>query len=94
MSFKRIVWDDRKNRTNRTKHGITFEKASEIFFDPMAVTVDDNEHSWYEFRYIAIGKTRGQKLVVVFFTETEDEIRLISSRQPTRSERMSYEEER
>ena len=94
MIEKRIVWDVRKDRTNRTKHGISFEEASEIFFDPVALTVDDQEHSWYEFRFITIGKTRLQRLVVVFFTETEEEIRIISARKPTRSERLNYEEER
>ena len=94
MIEKRIVWDVRKDRTNRTKHGISFEEASEVFFDPLALTVDDTEHSWYEFRFITIGKTRLQRLVVVFFTETEEEIRIISARKPARSERLNYEEER
>ena len=94
MDDKRIVWDERKNRTNRTKHGITFIEASEIFFDPLALTVDDADHSWSEFRFVSIGKTTLQKLLVVFFTETENFIRIISARKPTRSERLNYEEER
>lgn len=94
MIAKRIVWDDRKNKANRTKHGIDFEEASDIFFDPLALTVNDFDHSWDEFRFIAIGKTKLQKLVVVFFTETNEEIRIISARRPTRTERVNYEEER
>lgn len=92
MASKRIVWDGRKNRTNHTKHGVAFEEASEIFFDPLAITVGDPDHSWYEFRFVSIGKTKLQKLLVVFFTETDEEIRIISARRPTRSERISYEE--
>lgn len=94
MIENRIVWNVRKDRTNRTKHGINFEEASEVFFDPLALTVDDIEHSWYEFRFIPVRKTRRQKLVVAFFTETEEEIRIISARRPTRLERLNYEEER
>jgi uncharacterized DUF497 family protein len=94
MFGKRIVWDERKDRTNRTKHGIGFDEASDVFFDPLALTVDDADHSLQEFRYISIGKTRSQRLVVVFFTENDREIRIISARRPTRTERLSYEEER
>jgi len=93
MSSKKIVWDDRKNRANQTKHGLSFVEASEVFFDPLALTVDDADHSWDEFRYVTIGKTRLQKLVVVFFTETDQEVRVISARRPTRTERLNYEEE-
>ena len=94
MSDKRIVWDDRKNKVNRTKHGIGFDEASDIFLDPLAVTVNDADHSWNEFRFVSIGKTRLDKMLVVFFTETDQEIRIISARRPTRSERLGYEGER
>lgn len=94
MIDKRIVLDDRKNKANQAKHGIGFVDASDIFFDPLALTVDDADHSWHEFRFIAIGKTKSQKLVVVFFAETDQEIRIISARRPTRTERLNYEEER
>ena len=94
MSDKRIVWDDRKNKVNRTKHGVGFDEASDIFLDPLAVTVNDADHSWNESRFVTIGKTKLDKMLVVFFTETEQEIRMISARRPTRSERLGYEEER
>ena len=93
MVAKRIDWDLRKDRINRTKHRIGFGEASDVFFDPLALTVDDPEHSWREFRFISIGKTRLQKLLIVFFTETDYEIRILSARTPTRTERLSYEEE-
>jgi len=67
MSGKGIVWDDRKNRINRAKHGVGFREASEIFFDPLAITVDDPDHSWDEFRFVSIGETKKRKLIVVFF---------------------------
>ena len=94
MTSKRIVWDDNKNRINRTKHLIGFEEASEIFFDTLAITVDDADHSWNELRFITIGITRKQNLMVVFFTENDEEIRIISARKPTRTERLNYEEKR
>ena len=89
---KRIVWDEKKNKTNQTKHRVSFKDAADVFFDPLALSVDDSEHSWYEFRFISIGKTKSQKLVVVFYTENDEEIRIISARKPTRAERLQYEE--
>lgn len=94
MQSKRIVWDEKKNKINQTKHRISFEEAADVFFDLLSVTVNDLEHSWHEFRFITIGETKTQKLIVVFYTETDEEIRIISARKPTRTERLSYEEER
>jgi uncharacterized protein len=89
-----IVWDEKKNKHNQTKHGISFEEAASVFLDPLGLTIYDDEHSWYEYRFITIGKTETQKLIVTFYTETDEEIRIISARKPTRLERLGYEEKR
>lgn len=91
MIQRRIVWDKAKNRTNRTKHGLDFVEAAGIFRDPLAVTVDDPDHSWNEQRFVTIGKTMSGKLVIAFYTENDHEIRIISARRPTAGERLSYE---
>ncbi len=90
--MKNIVWHPRKNKSNQTKHGISFEEASEAFFDTFALTVADEDHSWDERRFVTIGQTSEGKLIVVFHTETEIEIRIFSARKPTKSERVNYEE--
>lgn len=90
--MKDIVWHPQKNKTNQTKHGISFGEASEVFFDTLALTVADEEHSWYERRFVTIGQTGRGILLVVFHTETETEIRIFSARKPTKSERLNYEE--
>lgn len=66
MQEKRIVWDEKKNKTNQTKHCISFAEAATVFYDNLALTVADDEHSWYEFRFFTIGMTETQKLIVVF----------------------------
>lgn len=91
--MKDIVWNSQKNKTNKTKHGISFDEASEVFFDLLSLTVADEEHSWGERRFITIGQTGSGKLFVVFHTETETEIRIYSARKPTKIERLNYEEE-
>jgi uncharacterized DUF497 family protein len=90
--MKDIVWDSRKNKVNQTKHKISFTEAAEVFFDSLAITVDDEAHSWEERRFITIGETEKGNLFVVFHTETESEIRIISARKPTKTERLNYEE--
>lgn len=71
----------------------TLDEASTVFGDPWAVTIDDPDHSVNEFRFITMGYSRDQRLLVVVHTEREDRIRIISAREPTRREREQYESE-
>jgi hypothetical protein len=40
-----VVWDPRKATANLKKHGISFEEASTVFSDTLAVTGADPDHS-------------------------------------------------
>ena len=84
----RFEWDEEKDRLNQEKHGISFEAAAYVFKDEHYIEMYDFEHSVDEDRYIAIGKV-GELLFVVF-TERLDNIRLISARLATPSERRLY----
>ena len=85
MNFE---WDEDKNAYNISKHKISFETAAFVFQDPNYMEIYDFEHSVDEERYIALG-TVGDVLYVVF-TERGDNIRLISARRATESERRLY----
>jgi uncharacterized protein len=85
-------WDELKARENRTKHGISFEEASTVFGDPMALTMDDPLHSAREGREITIGKSAFLRIVVVVHTERRENIRIISARRATAAERGAYED--
>ncbi len=89
LSFE---WDEQKARTNLAKHGVSFEEASTVFGDPLSLTIPDPAHSQTEDRYIILGHSHRQRLLVVVHTERDDNIRLISARPATRRERKSYEE--
>jgi uncharacterized DUF497 family protein len=78
---------------NIANHDVSFDEAITVFDDPLALTAPDDTHSEEEFRWATIGHTTGHRLVVVFYTERGDTIRLISARSPTRQERRAYEEE-
>jgi uncharacterized DUF497 family protein len=88
-----FVWDEKKNRSNRRKHGISFEAAARIFDDPNVVSypdrmVDDEE------RWHSIGSAVGIAIVLVVHTTEErngeEEIRIISARKASPRERALY----
>lgn len=89
----RIEWDQAKNETNKTKHGIDFETAQLVFDDPFCVNfverVTDGEERWH-----AIGSIEDVVILVVVHTYREEgpeeAIRIISARLATRRERRLY----
>lgn len=88
-------WDDRKNESNRRKHGIGFDIAAAVFDDPMHVTTRDRLVDG-EIRWRTVGQVGANFLLVVAHTlveEGEEIVRLISARQATSQERREYEEE-
>jgi uncharacterized protein len=85
-------WDRDKAEHNLEKHGVSFEEASTVFFDPLSVTGRDPEHSLGERRYAIFGQSAAGRFLVVAHTEREDRIRIISAREGHRSERKLYEE--
>ena len=89
LSFE---WDAHKAQTNRAKHGVDFEAATTVFGDPLSVTIPDLAHSQTEPRFIILGRSHRQRLLVVAHTERRDNIRLISARRASRRERKDYEE--
>jgi uncharacterized protein len=83
-------WDKDKAASNLNKHGIDFADAVSVFSDDLATTVNDDRFE--EERFITIGIDAFDRVVVVVYTWRDDEIRLISARKATRSERNQYEE--
>jgi uncharacterized protein len=89
-------WNELKARENLRKHKVSFEEAKTIFNDPLLLTFRDEVHSNYEERYISIGFSAENEILLVVHTEREQNegliIRVISSRKATTSERKVYEE--
>ena len=90
----RFDWDESKNRINFKKHGVSFEEAKTVFYDPLAKVTEDPDHSDREEHFIAVGHSAMQRhlLVVHCYRETARAIRIISARKLTRSEKRQYEE--
>lgn len=85
-------WDPNKATTNLRKHGVSFEEAVTAFGDPLSILLHDPDHALGEERYLVLGVSRGQHLLVVAFVERPPLTRLISARLATRRERRQYEE--
>jgi uncharacterized protein len=85
-------WDEEKNRKNLRKHNVSFDEASTIFGDPLAVTIDDPQHSIREPRWVTLGHSARHRLLAVVHTDRGGRIRIISARVATRYEREFYEE--
>ena len=94
LDMLRFEWDERKNRGNRTKHGVWFEEAQSVFSDLQARLFSDPEHSEDEERLILLGaSSAGRTLVVVHcYRKSGSMVRIISARKATRKEVKAYEE--
>jgi uncharacterized DUF497 family protein len=73
---------------------VTFREASSAFGDSYSLSVPDPDHSVGEARWLLLGMSHRERLLVVAHTEADDVIRLISARLATRRERRIYEEDR
>jgi uncharacterized DUF497 family protein len=85
-------WDAEKVKENIRKHKVSFEKASTIFDDPLFITFLDEEHSIDEERYITMGLSKRQRLLLVAHTNRQGRTRIISARKVTKNEQGFYEE--
>ena len=92
MVEARFVWDERKNRSNQLKHGVTFEEARASFLDENAKIYADPDHSEDEDRFILLGISfRIRTLVVCHcYREEESVIRIVSARKADKSEQRDY----
>lgn len=88
----KYIWDRDKAESNQIKHGISFEEATSVFKDPLAITIPDPIHSIGEYRYITIGSSVASNLIVVVHTESGYTLRIISARKATKHERRQYEQ--
>ena len=89
-------WDPYKAKQNLRTHKVSFERGAEIFLDPLAISIYDDEHSSDEDRWITIGKDQTNLILVIVHTFQEENIdncriRVISDRKATKKEIKQYE---
>ena len=89
-------WDEKKNALNKKAHGISFEVAARVFYDPLCKCEPDNAHNDSEERFITAGYISQHSCIMVVHTtqELDDDctlIRIISARKLDKSERKRHE---
>jgi uncharacterized DUF497 family protein len=92
MKPLKFSWDDKKNKTNQKKHGISFEEAQTVFFDENSIEYYDPDHSQDEDRFLMLGLSYQLRVLVVFYCIRKEgsEIIIISSRKATKKELKVY----
>ncbi|MCC7119222.1 MAG: BrnT family toxin [Anaerolineales bacterium] len=90
-------WDPIKEAQNIKKHGVSFQRAAQIFLDPFALTIFDEDHSENEDRWVTLGMENNDVLLVVVHTFRNEKkefavIRIISARKADKDEAKQYRE--
>ena len=80
-------WDSDKSNSNREKHGIDFDQATEIWRDPKSIEVPARTQG--EPRFAIIGVIAG-KIWTAIFTKRESKTRIISVRRSRDGEEAGY----
>ena len=92
----KFEWDTGKETINVQKHSVSFEQASYVFADPFALNRYDDKHSDEEDRWVILGKSLNEVILVVvhtFMTEEGTEfVRIISARKATKKEKQVYQQ--
>lgn len=92
FSAAEFEWDEYNIEKNWRRHKVRFAECEEVFFDGSLKILPDEGHSQAEKRYLALGQTKGGRLLFVAFTERKGRIRVISARDMSRKERRAYNE--
>ena len=88
----RFEWDETKNIVNIKKHQVSFQEASSVFYDDNALLLEDPEHSVSEERYIILGRSANERILIVChcYRENDEVIRIFSARKANKKERAKY----
>ena len=92
MDALKFQWDKTKAAENFIKHGISFEEAETVFYDPFAIEFYDDENSEWEDRFLLLGISSNLNLLMIChcFRESDSIIRIISARKATKNEAKYY----
>ena len=91
----RFDWDTDKAESNRRKHGVTFDEAASVFYDPFALTAPDLSDD-DEDRERTLGRSHRSRVLLVVTTarDAPDDptTRIISARPATPTEEHRYDD--
>jgi len=82
-------YDENKNLINKSKHGIDFEQAKELWNDPFSFELPSSQ-SEDEDRFLVLGQINSKNYTAII-TYRETNIRIISVRRSRQKEIKLYE---
>ena len=80
-----------QGKRNEPKHDVSFLEAATTLGDELGVTVPDPDHSFHELRFLTVGLSSQNRLLIVSYAVRDRNVRIISARKLTRKERKAYE---
>jgi uncharacterized protein len=86
----KFQFDPAKAKSNFRKHQVSFADVEAVFYDPLAIHIEDSFAEGEE-RWIVIGLSNQYQIIVVVYTFRDEGIRLISARTATQHEVKTYE---
>ena len=94
MADINFTWDPKKDKQNIKKHNVDFEEAKSVFYDDFARVIYDPDHSEDEDRFIILGTSKYQNILIVChcYRENNSNIRIISARKANKNEKKHYME--
>jgi len=87
----RFEWDQAKAAANLEKHGVSFPEATTVFGDPFELTIPDPDHSVREQRFLSLGLSAENRVLLVSYTERGNTVRIIHARAAAPKERRTYD---
>ncbi len=89
-------WDEDKERSNRRKHGVSFDEAVTVFRDTHAQDYFDSTYSDDEDRFLLVGMSSGLRVLLICHCYLQDSstIRIISARKANGQETQAYQRQR
>lgn len=85
--MSKFEWDENKNESNKNKHKIPFEDATDIFNDEDRINFRSDRYG--EVRFKTLGKAL-LVIMIVIYTVRDTAVRIISARRATKKERRIY----
>ena len=85
--MSKFEWDENKNKSNKQKHGVDFEKATKVFEDENRLKIESEKNN--ELRVLTIGKILNLVYAVVYHVRSSV-FRIISARRASKRERKDY----
>jgi uncharacterized DUF497 family protein len=83
-------YDSEKAKKNLIKHKVNFDEYCSAFYDPNLKDFFDDLHSDEEDRFLLVGRSNHDRVILISYTVRDEIIRIISARPLRKNEVKKY----